>query len=239
MRAPRVFALVTATPSAEPGQEVTVEAVWYDPLGPREPPAGFLWRVCPALQDPRGCALASQGSTLDSTGPSARLPGATMDRDVYLALCPSGVPSLDPLLGHARCASGPALETLRTVRVDPAPTRNHNPSIERFQLVQGATRRALGPTTVLAREPCAGADCALGLELQPSPDSAETVEGSPERLVVNFFTTVGVVEPSRVDSGAFRAVWRGSAPDGAAVRVWAVLRDGRGGVAVGEGRFSP
>jgi hypothetical protein len=124
------------------------------------------------------------------------------------------------------------------VRVDPSPGRNRNPEVAAFELVRGGDRRGLTPGVLSPSLPCGVGDCRFRLELQATPGSAEPTEGGPERLVVNFFTDAGEVRPARIEGAPMAAVWSGG-EGREAVRVWAVLRDGRGGVTVAFGRFSP
>lgn len=198
-----------------------------------------------------GAGAASEGADVLAL-PAARLPLAPGAHAttylVLLAMCPDAPPAFDGVLGQYVCPAeeGVApeqregIQAVRriVVRDDPA-ALNHNPGVVRV-LLDGRELVEGGEPLVVSRCPAregAVAPC-RAFEVRAAPGSVERRgDGRDENLLASFFVTAGSVDRPRAvaseghplgDDGSLSTRW---APPATAqmVRLWAVLRDGRGG----------
>lgn len=212
----RVIALVTETPEVRPDGGAEVRAVWFDPAG-RAPE--FAWRLCweragvdplSCADDPAAQAIASVGEVA-TVGP-ALLRGRASDVAIVLVRLRAG---------------DDRVEAFRRITVRADGALNRPPAIASVALLAGTTRVTVeeGATVEV---PAAG----LRVEVTPADDARELrPDGARELLTASFLAGAGAFDPPRaLGEGALRASWR----DGAAgsVRMWAVLRDDRGGASV-------
>ena len=248
----RILALTTATPEVRPGAGIAVRAVWADPVGGR--PVRWRWRLCDpgVADDPRVCARAS-GATELASGEVDRvevvaahlaLRPAEVERTwvVYAIACPGADAVIDP--GEARlvCPRGDGSEAFRRVTVRATAPLNRAPGIAAWSIERAGSSTPLEDGASVSVGPlvaCDG-DCpALTLTLTPSPDAAEAFDGGAESLLASVYVGSGTVAPPRVvtDPGVVAPMVARWTPGrvvlgGEVARVWAVLRDQRGGEAV-------
>ena len=244
----RILALTTPTPELRPGDALDVRALWFDPIAGRD--VVWRWRLCDpgVADDPRVCALPrgpielSPGSIDRVSIPADRLAlgpdGADRTWIVYAIACP-GAAAVVLSEGRLGCASGGGSEAFRRVTVRSAGALNRDPAIAGWTLDLAGRSIALddGAVTAIALGPCDG-DCpSVSVTLTPADDAPETFAGGAESLLGSIYVSAGAVDPPRqVDdpgsSAAMRFSWtasRGVAGGGTIARVWAVLRDQRGG----------
>lgn len=245
----RILALTTATPEVRPGAGLGVTAVWFDPVAGRS--VRWRWRLCDpgAADDPRTCARAS-GSTELASGEAdhVELPATALalrDREtertwvVYAIACPGMAAEIDPREGRLVCPGGAGSEAFRRVIVRASAPLNQPPPIGGLTLDQVGRALPLEDGTVVAAGPLAACDgdCpTLSLTLTPASGAAEALDGGAESLMASVYVSSGSVSPPRVvtDPGVvapmvFRWTPGRVVSGGEVARVWAVLRDQRGG----------
>ena len=248
----RVLTLTTTTPEVRPGEGLAVRAVWFDPVGDR--PIRWRWRLCDpgAADDPRVCATPGTAVELGSGDRDrVELPAAALglragepDRTwvVYALACPSADAVLDPVARRLVCPHGVGSEVFRRVTMRATAPLNQPPPIADWSLSHGGSPVALTDGAVVSLDglsECAENCPPLALTLSPSPTASEAFAETPESLLGSVYVTSGSVSPPRVANEpgsaapmAFRwtptMVVRGRE----VARVWAVLRDQRGGETV-------
>ncbi len=243
----RVLALTTPTPEPAPGGDVTLRAVWFDPVPGRS--VAWRWRLCdpgPA-DDPRRCARPTGPMELGSAGDGASVAasrialaaGESAHTWVVWVLACVGAPAV-PSATEDRlvCPSSVGSEAYRRITVRRDAPRNANPPIAAWGVGAGPSAQELsdGADVSLSIAACDG-DCApIALTLTPSADAAESASDGPESLLGSIYVSAGSVDPPRRagDPGSVAAMsFAWSVPRvvrGAEIaRVWAVLRDQRGG----------
>lgn len=245
----RVLALTTPTPEVRPGEGLTVRAVWFDPVGGRE--VRWRWRLCDpgAADDPRACARAAGVTELASGDrdevevPAAALTlgpgGADRTWVVYAIACPVIGAALDPREGRLVCPEGVGSEVFRRVSVRATAALNRPPAIAAWTLDRPPGRQPLddGAEVAVGGLAACDGDCApLSLALTPGEGAAEAYDGGAETLLASVYVSSGSVAPPRVVTAPgvvapMEVRWTpGRVERGRAVgRVWAVLRDQRGG----------
>lgn len=245
----RILALTTATPEVRPGAGLGVVAVWFDPVAGRS--LRWRWRLCDpgVADDPRACARAT-GSTELASGEADHvevpatalaLRGSETARTwvVYTITCPGTVAAIDPREGRLVCPQGVGSEAFRRVTVRASEPLNRPPPIGDWTLDQVGRAISLEDGAVVTAgslAACEG-DCpTLALTLTPMPGAAETFDGGAESLLASVYVSSGSVGPPRVvtDPGVvapmvFRWTPGRVMAGGEVARVWAVLRDQRGG----------
>ncbi|MDB4929589.1 MAG: hypothetical protein JWM10_2073 [Myxococcaceae bacterium] len=246
----RVLALTTPTPEVRPGETIAVRAVWFDPVGGRS--VRWRWRACDpgVADDPRVCARATGSAELGSGGVDhAELTGLTL-RDgeetrtwvVYAIACPTEDAVIDPREGRLVCPAGFGSEAFRRVTVRATAPLNRPPAIAECTATFAGSSAALGDGASVALPSlaaCAG-DCpAVTLTVLPGADAAETFDGGRESLLASIYVSSGSVSPPRLvnDPGVVAPMVARWTPGrvvagGEVARVWAVLRDQRGGETV-------
>lgn len=241
----RVLALTTTTPEVRPGDGLTVRALWFDPVGGR--PVRWRWRLCdpgPA-DDPRVCARAAgvtelasgDVTSVDVAAPALAPRAGEADRTwvVYAIACPEAEAVIDPGEGRLVCARGVGSEVFRRVTVRSTGALNRPPGIARWEAAHAGRTTSLedGATVAVGGLTACDGECpAVTLTLTPSGDAAEATES----LLASVYVTSGSVAPPRAvnEPGAVGAMvlrWtpRRVAAGSEVGRVWAVLRDQRGG----------
>ena len=214
----RLLAMAAEPPEAAPAEPVIVQALWSDPPGPDTP--SFRWSVC---------AAAADGSIDRCDGPETPLlPLGSDDATALQAPAASGTELVRLSICRGSFAAdgecqGEGVRGAKRVIVSDADDPNHNPFAATLLLDDAAAGGAPIP---------AGAEVVVALEA--GPGSAETLgDGREEELIVSWFSTGGSFEDDRSfgpQPERFETTW--TAPDEpATVTMWAVLRDGRGGVA--------
>lgn len=248
----RILALTTATPEVRPGDGLSVRAVWHDPAGGRG--VRWRWRLCDpgVADDPRACARGDGGAEL-SSGEADRVevpavalsPHPTEDARtwvVYAIACPTSDAVIDAREGRLVCPRGVGSEAFRRVTVRAMAALNRPPAIGGWSIEHAGRAVALEDGAAAAvgpLEPCEGGCPALTLTLTPAPGAAEAFDGTAESLLASVYVSSGSVSPPRVatDPGVVAPMvvqWTPGrvVPGGEVARVWAVLRDQRGGEAV-------
>jgi len=264
----RLLALVSDTPDALAGTDVTVRAVWADGSSRSGRPVYFHWWLCAEGSDhePRTCLRdRADDVLLDGAGsagadrvtiPAGRLAlpasGADLGYFVLVAICPDSAPAWNATQGQFDCPNERAIayamregiQGFRRVvvrsreRVATVPL-NRNPD---FLRVRVGTQDVPADAATVTLPRCAvalDATCpTVAVAIEATTDSVEgRGDGTDETLLVSFFATDGVFDrPRAVGSmtdprgvgGSLAASW--SAPrTAAAISMWVVLRDGRGG----------
>lgn len=248
----RVLGVRVEPPDALPGEAVTLTAVTADRAGLERAPS-IVWQLCArtAIDNSTGsrsCAGAVGGASMVGNPVRLAMPAAAEDGSpwaVFGLACGGGVPTLDAATMQPRCEGGEGEAFVRTVRVRRG-EGNGNPRIARVLLdgvempAEGSARVAGCALTGDAREEgCArhrvtvefAADAREAVRVV-QPDG--TARELPEALVTEFLADAGDLE------GAFRSdndAEGGSAthangfraPASGAVRLWVLVRDGRGG----------
>ena len=245
----RILALTTATPEVRPGVGLGVTAVWFDPVAGRS--VRWRWRMCDpgAADDPRACARAT-GSTELASGETDRveLPATALALRgsetahswvVYAIACPGAEAEIDPREGRLMCPGGAGSEAFRRVTVRASAPLNRPPPIAAWTLEQPGRSIALDDGAVVSAGPLAtcDGDCpTLSLALTPASGAAEAFDGGSESLMASVYVSSGSVAPPRLvtDPGVvapmvFRWTPGRVVAGGEVARVWAVLRDQRGG----------
>jgi hypothetical protein len=237
----RILALTTTTPEVRPGGGVSVRALWFDPVGGRA--VRWRWRLCDpgVADDPRVCARATGAIEL-SSGESDRVEIATAnlgtsDRTwvVHAIACPGAEATIDPREGRLVCPEGIGSEAFRRVTVRSTGELNRPPGIARWTLGHAGQEFALedGGTALVGGLAACDGDCPeITLTLTPADDAAEATES----LLGSVYVTSGAVAPPRAvnDPGLVGPMVLRWKPQrvvlgGEVARVWAVLRDQRGG----------
>lgn len=238
----RILALSTDTPEVRPGDALAVRAVWHDPLGGRA--IRWRWRLCDpgAAGDPRVCARAS-GSVELGSGETDRvelpaselsLRGTESERTlvVYAIACPVLDAVIDGREGRLVCPEGNGSEAFRRVTVRASGPLNRPPPIAAWTLEQSGRSVPLEDGVAVSPGP-------LSLTLTPGDGAAEAFDGGSESLMGSVYVSSGVVAPPRVVTepgvvAPMAFLWTpGQVLSGGEVaRVWAVLRDQRGGETV-------
>jgi hypothetical protein len=245
----RILALSTPTPEARPGEAIAVRAVWFDPAASRR--VHWRWRVCDpgVADDPRACARATGSTEIASgavdhvtvTGLSLGAAESARTWVVYAVACPEEDAVIDAREGRLACPSGMGSEAFRRVTVRAAAPLNRPPAIAAWTLDVAGSPIALddgASVTVTSLAACAGDCAAISFTLTPAADAAERFSGGSESLLASIYVSSGSVSPPRVvnDPGVVApmvAQWRpGRVAGGEVARVWAVLRDQRGGETV-------
>lgn len=238
----RILALSTATPEVRPGEALAVRAVWHDPLGGRA--IRWRWRLCDpgAADDPRTCARATgsvelgSGETDRAELPAAELAlrGTETERTlvVYAIACPVTDAVIDPQEGRLACPEGVGSEAFRRVTVRATGALNRPPPIAAWTVDQSGRSTPLEDGATVPPGP-------LSLTLTPGDGAAESFDGGSESLMASVYVSTGSVAPPRVvtEPGvvapmAFRWTPERVLSGGEVARVWAVLRDQRGGETV-------
>ncbi len=237
----RILAMTTATPEVRPGEGITVRALWFDPVGGRL--VRWRWRLCDAgvADDPRVCARATGAIELSSgTADQAEITAATLgtsDRTwvVYAIACSGMDATIDPREGRLVCPEGVGSEAFRRVTVRTTGELNRPPAIARWTLGHAGQEFALedGATVAVGGLSACDGDCpSLTLTLTPATDAAEATES----LLGSVYVTSGAVappravnDPGRVAPMVLRWVPQRVVVGSEVARVWAVLRDQRGG----------
>lgn len=211
----RVLAVSAEPPEVAAGEEVALTALWHD-LGAATPT--FRWSSCaaPLGGGVQGCAgpesAIAEGEGRDAVRFAPRDEGTALVR-VFVCAGANG----------ERCAS--EVEAAKRVIVGEADHPNRNPVIEALRVTLPAE---------------AGDDATV--ELVVAPDSIETnADGTEEELFVSWFATAGEFELDRSfgpEPLRFETAWT-PPPEAGEVLVWAVLRDGRGGVSWAETSVQP
>ncbi|MBK8691290.1 MAG: hypothetical protein IPN17_03015 [Deltaproteobacteria bacterium] len=237
----RILALSTATPEVRPGEALAVRAVWHDPLGGR----GLRWRwrlwTRAAADDPRACAGPPGAS---SWGPGRQTPGELLAAElapgtetertlvVYAIACPAMDSVIDLREGRLVCPQGVGSEAFRRVTVRATGALNRPPPIAAWTLDQSGRSIPLEDGASVTAGP-------LSLTLTPGDGAAEAFDGGSESLMASVYVSTGSVAPPRVvtEPGvvapmAFRWTPGRVLSGGEVARVWAVLRDQRGGETV-------
>lgn len=203
----RVLALVAEPPEVAPGESVVVSASWHDD---RTAAPSFRWSRCAAPAD---------GSIEECAGPESSLAeGEGVDQvsfvpedegTVLIRLSVCAAPSGD------RC--GREVQAVKRVIVGEVDRPNHNPVIDTLRVTLPAE-----------------AGDAAEVELVAAPGSVESsADGTNEALFVSWYATAGSFDDDRSfgpEPLRFEGAWTPPA-EASEVVVWAVLRDGRGGVA--------
>lgn len=241
----RILALTTATPEVRPGEGITVRALWYDPAGARA--VRWRWRLCdpgPA-DDPRVCARTTgvtelaggEVTAVDVPAGALALRSGEAERTwvVYAIACPEAEAVVDPNEGRLVCARGVGSEVLRRVAVRSTGALNRPPGIARWEASHAGRATSLedGATVTLPGLTACDGECpSVTLTLTPGDDAAEATES----LLASVYVTSGSVAPPRAvnEPGAVGAMvlrWtpRRVVAGSEVGRVWAVLRDQRGG----------
>ncbi len=245
----RILALTTATPEVRPGEGLGVTAVWFDPVAGRS--VRWRWRLCDpgVADDPRACARATGSIELASgeadhvevAATALALRGGETSRGwvVYAIACPGVEAAIDPREGRLVCPQGVGSEAFRRVTVSASAPLNHPPPIGAWTLDQLGRAISLGDgamVTAGSLASCEG-DCpTLSLTLTPASGAAEAFDGGAESLLASVYVSSGSVAPPRVvtEPGVvapmvFRWTPGRVVAGGEVARVWAVLRDQRGG----------
>ncbi len=208
----RILAVAAEPPEAAPGERVELNALW---ALPDDAFPVFVWSHCPAL---------SSGAIDRCAGPGGTLPsGYGMDQTFFV---PSG-DAAEELIRLTVCA--PALDVdcagatdsvtaAKRVVVGSSTAPNRNPTIASFTVSLGA-----------------GRDDEALVSLDAAEGSAETTPGgTEEELFVSWFATAGTFAHDRSFAPGplrFEGTWTPPGDTPADVHLWAVLRDGRGGIA--------
>ncbi len=237
----RILALTTPTPEVRPGDGIAVRALWFDPVGGRS--VRWRWRLCDpgVADDPRVCARATGPIELSRGEPdrveiaAANLGASDRTWVVYAIACPGREATIDPREGRLVCPEGIGSEAFRRVAVRTTGELNRPPAIARWTLGHAGREVALedGATTTVGGLAACNGDCPeLVLTLTPAADAAEATES----LLGSVYVTSGAVAPPRAvnDPGLVAPMvlrWRPQRVLGGeeVARVWAVLRDQRGG----------
>jgi hypothetical protein len=202
----RLFAVSAEPPEVAPSDRVVVTALWHSPDA--QPPT-FRWSHCPAPAD---------GAIDRCDGLETELPsGDGVDEASFLA---PGDTSVE-LVRLAVDALGDSVTAGKRVAIGGGDSPNTNPVVDALTVTFDD-----GPDGDQAR-----------MVLEASPGSVEqTPEGTLEGLFVSWFATAGTFDDDRSFGPAptrFEVLWTPPAePED--VRLWAVLRDGRGGVGWAE-----
>ncbi|MDO9015797.1 MAG: hypothetical protein Q8S73_28545 [Deltaproteobacteria bacterium] len=248
----RILALTTETPEVRPGAAISARAVWADPVGGRT--IHWRWRLCDpgAADDPRVCARPDGATELASGEvdrvevPAANLTLRPAETErtwvLYAIACPGADAVIDP--GEARlvCPRGDGSEAFRRVTVRATAPLNRPPRIAAWSIGRAGASTPLedGASVSVGSLAACDGDCPpLTLTLTPAPDAAEAFDGGAESLMASVYVGSGTVAPPRVvtDPGAAAPMVARWTPGrvvlgGEVARVWAVLRDQRGGEAV-------
>lgn len=250
----RVLGVELDPPDALPGETVTATLVYGDRAGSDRTPV-VAWQRCgsAAMDNATGARLCGDtgGVTLGNpariTLPTAPAGGAPWTLFGYA--CAGGAPSVDPVTGAPRCDGGEGEMLLRTIRVR-GDGPNHNPRITRVRVgdveaVEGTSLHVPGCAIVgddARHDGCRGhvitvdfADDAREAVATVRADGSRAMER--EALVTEFLVDAGDLEGAfRSDNDAeggaivHRNTWR--APTTGPVRLWVLVRDGRGGFGV-------
>lgn len=205
----RLLAVAADRPTAAPGESVTLGALWFDPFGGVP---DFTWTSCRAEPaEPDRCT--GEESSIDQ--------GRGLDEVVFV------MPDVPALLVRLRiCAEeacDPIIEAIKRVEAASSSTPNTNPVIA--SLAVGGTDATNAPTAPVGEE--------VAVALVAAPDSAESRDGTTEELIVSWFATGGELDEERTmdpgESSRFEVAWTAPSDPGT-VTMWAVLRDGAGGV---------
>lgn len=248
----RILALTTVTPEVRPGSAIGVRAVWFDPGPTRD--VRWRWRLCDpgVADDPRACARATGATELASGEadqvevPSAALALRPAEEArtwvVYAIACPTAGAVIDPREDRLVCPQGIGSEAFRRVTVRATTDLNRPPPIAGWTLDRAGSPIALedrAAVMVDSLAACEG-DCpALTLTLTPAADAAERFDATAESLLASVYVSSGAVSPPRAvtDPGVVAPMIARWTPGrvvrgGEVARVWAVLRDQRGGETV-------
>lgn len=241
----RILALTTPTPELRPGDGLSVRALWFDPVGGRA--VRWRWRLCDpgVADDPRVCARPT-GATELAAGEVDRVEIAAASlapRDdqaertwvVYAIACPVTGAVIDPRESRLVCPQGVGSEAFRRVTVRREGALNRPPAIAAWTVDDRGAALPLDDgarVTVGALTPCDG-DCpATTFTLTPAADASEATEA----LLASIYVTSGSVSPPRAvnEPGVVAPMTLRWTPGrvvsgGEVARVWAVLRDQRGG----------
>ncbi|MBI2895034.1 MAG: hypothetical protein HYY06_15875 [Deltaproteobacteria bacterium] len=208
----RLLAISADQPVATPGDDVTLGALWFDPFGGLPT---FTWTWCPVADD-AGDECSEQES------PLAEGPG--VDEAVLV------MPDVEIVLVRLRlCADAgcdPAIDSIKRVEASSSSSPNANPGIAAFE-VDG---------TAAAASPAVAAGEEVTVSVSAEAGAAESHDGTIEELIVSWFATGGDFDEERTqgpEEERFDVAWTAPSDPGA-VTMWAVLRDGRGGVSWSE-----
>lgn len=214
----RLLAVAADPPSAPPGEALALSALWSDPFGGVP---DFTWTSCPAEPtEPDRCT--EEESAIDE--------GRGLDEIFFL------MPDVPALLVRLRiCAEeacDPGIEAIKRVEASSSGAPNTNPVITSFEV--GGTNGSGLPTAEVDEEVTVALEAAAG--------SAETRDGTTEELIVSWFATGGDFDEERTmdpddETSRFEVAWTAPSDPGS-VTMWAVLRDGEGGVSWREARVA-
>lgn len=198
----RLFAVAAEPPEVAPGDRVVLRALWHSPGGTN---TTFRWSHCPAPAD---------GAIDRCEGLEEELPSGD-DVDATSLLAP-GDTSVE-LVRLTVESPGDSVTAGKRVAIGRGGAPNTNPVVQGLTVTSGE-----GPDGDQAR-----------MVLEATPGSVErTPEGTDEELFVSWFATAGTFEDDRSfgpEPTRFEVLWTPPAEAGD-VSLWAVLRDGRGGV---------
>lgn len=243
----RILALTTPTPEARPGATIAVRAVWFDPVGGRT--VRWRWRRCDpgVVDDPRVCARAT-GSTelaagevdhVEVTGLSLGAAETSRTWVVYAIACPGEDAVIDAREGRLVCPGGAGSEVFRRVTVRATAPLNRPPVIAAWTAGTTVALDDGAAVTLPALSACEGNCPAVTLTVTPSADAAEAFDGGSESLLASIYVSSGSVSPPRLanDPGVVAPMVARWTPARVVAgrevaRVWAVLRDQRGGETV-------
>jgi hypothetical protein len=142
--------------------------------------------------------------------------------DEAVLVMPDALAVLVRLRICAAAGCDPAIDSIKRVEASSSSSPNTNPAIAAFT-VNG---------TAASTEPTVSAGDEVTVSVSAEAGAAESHDGTTEELMVSWFATGGELDEERTleaEEARFDVTWT-APPDPGAVAMWAVLRDGRGGV---------
>ena len=249
LQEPRVLAIVSEPLEAGPGEEVTLRPILYVPEGTKV--ASATWRFCPMTFGPMtayACLVPSPPCLVDL---AAEADGSVKANPSALALgCLAHASSLADLDASVPVAVPDEVETVffLTVELDDGRKRD---SLMRVPLhtspIEGPrNRHPVVSLLIEGKEPAPGDSFHvfaegddLEIEVLVDPDSLDPYvdvigRDRVEEPIVSFFSDAGKFDKERDDGTEVENTWRflDHGLDRSEARLYAVVRDERGGQAV-------